>query len=97
MIRHIVLIRCTADAPADLVERIEEDLNVLDVDGRIAVAVLRDAGMRSTSMDFAVISDFVDAASYEAYEAHPAHRKIRDEVLAPYVVESARIQLRLAS
>jgi hypothetical protein len=95
MLRNIVLVRCNERAPEDLLDRLEAELRDVEFDGRLSLMVQRDAGLRSTSMDFAVISDFVDGDSYERYDSHPDHIRIRDDLLAPFVQDASRIQLYL--
>jgi len=60
-----------------------------------SLSVRRDAGLRDGNADLAVVSDFEDAAAYQAYDADLAHARIRRELLAPVVERVERCQIAL--
>ncbi|QXJ24951.1 Dabb family protein [Actinomadura graeca] len=51
-----------------------------------------DAGVNSSSYDFAVVADFADREGYLAYRDHPAHRAVIDHFITPIVASRAAIQ-----
>jgi Stress responsive A/B Barrel Domain len=51
-----------------------------------------DAGLREGSWDFAITSDFADAAAYHAYDADEEHNRIRRELFAPQREQIVRVQ-----
>jgi len=91
MLRHVVLLRFHADAPADTASRAVAALKTLPaqipeiVSYQPAVDVVR----AERSFDVALVSDFADRAALQHYLAHPAHVRVYEEFLAPHLADLA--------
>jgi hypothetical protein len=95
VIRHIVLIRTNEHATAERIERIREELAALVVPGRFNFTMGTDLGLRDDNMNIAIVADFDDIASYQAYAVDPAHDRIRTELIAPIAAHLERCQFAL--
>lgn len=51
-----------------------------------------DAGVTEGSWDYVVVADLRDADAYPVYRDHPVHRAVVNDLIAPLVVEAARVQ-----
>ena len=79
MIRHIALFKLAPEAAAsqsDNVSRMRERLQALVgvVPGLRSMTVEPEVGLTPGNWDLALISEHDDAAAFEAYQVHPAHR-----------------------
>lgn len=45
--------------------------------------------------DYAVVADFDDPASYQDYVDHPAHERVRRDLLAPLIADRGNVQISL--
>ncbi len=95
--RHVVLFTFTPEASPEQVDALVAGLAALP--GQIpeirGYDFGPDAGLRETNEEFAVVADFDDAESYKAYSAHPAHRRLVDELLNPIVASRHSMQYEL--
>ncbi len=92
MIRNIVVGRLKDGVdPAD-VRRALAAIVSLEPVGLLDVRVGLDARLREESWDFAITSDFVDVAAYQAYDAEAEHNRIRREMFAPLAEQIVRVQ-----
>jgi hypothetical protein len=94
MIRHVALFTWTDGTTDEQRERVATELRTLPpmMTGMRAYAVGPDAGLGTGNYDFAVVADFEDLASYEAYRDHPAHRAIIEESIAPIRASRVAVQ-----
>ncbi|PRI11167.1 Dabb family protein [Leucobacter massiliensis] len=81
MIRHIVLFRFISDDPALRAEQLAEvgrrsRALVGVIPGLLALDVHANCLDDPRNSDFALVGDFEDLASVEAYVPHPAHREL---------------------
>jgi len=52
----------------------------------------RDLRLRDESWDFAITSDFVDIAAYQAYDREAEHNRVRREMFGPLCAKIVRVQ-----
>ncbi len=97
MIRHVALFAWTPEATAGQKKRVATELRALRplMTGVCAYHVGPDAGLADGNFDFAVVGDFVDAASYAAYIDHPATRAVIEQSVRPIMRERVAIQYEL--
>lgn len=92
MIRNIVVGKLKVGVdPAD-VQRALAAIVALEPTGLLDVRVGLDAQLREESWDFAITSDFVDAAAYQAYDLETEHNRIRRQMFAPLAEQIVRVQ-----
>ena len=100
-IRHAVLFRFDEAATDSQIEALAAGLsNMPDETGAVDAADYQHGpalGLNPGSWDYAVVATFADAAAYEAYRDHPAHRSLIRELLAPITAERASVQFELPS
>lgn len=95
MIRNVVLGRLDPDASEET--RFGLDAGLLGLAGMRPAGLVGpmrigfDAGLRSGSWSFAITNDWVDAASYQAYDADPEHGEFR-ALIGKACSELARVQ-----
>ncbi len=95
MIRNVVLGRLRAGAEPALIDQALAALAALEVEGVVAVHVGRDAGLRPGNWDYAITTDFVDAAAYRRYDQDEGHNQLRRELFAPLSADIARLQFEI--
>jgi stress responsive alpha/beta barrel protein len=97
MLRHVALFRFREDASPKAVAALDAGLRALPG----VVPELRgfccgsDAGLAEGTADYAVVADFDDEAGWRAYQAHPAHRRVIEELLAPVLDSRQAIQFAI--
>ncbi len=82
-LRHVACFAWNDDTgPADI-RRVEAMLAALpeQIPEIRSYSFGRDVGIREGSLDFAVVADFDDAEGWRAYQQHPGHRAVLDEML----------------
>lgn len=92
MIRNVVLGRLNDGVDRAQVEPGLAAIAALQPDGLIDCKVGVDLRLRDESWDFAITSDFVDEAAYQAYDRDDEHNRVRREMIAPLCAELARVQ-----
>ena len=96
MLHHIVVFTwnpgTTAEQVADL-ERALADLQAQVPELR-RYAYGPNLGLTAGSADFGIAAEFDDEAGWRAYDQHPAHAKVRSDVLAPMIASRAVVQFR---
>ncbi len=97
MIRHVVMFRWAADAPADVAERAAAELRTLPsvIPGIRRYELGPDAGIDQGNFHFVVVGDFDDVDAYVAYRDHPEHQRVVREVIRPAVEVRAAVQYEL--
>ncbi len=97
MIRHLVLLQLNPECPPEAVEAIAEGLRELPQ----AITEIRtlecgpDVGELHEGFNFAISADFEDLVAYRVYARHPAHRRVIEELLSPWVESRCRAQIQL--
>lgn len=94
MIRSVVLIELRAGADGDEVAAVQEGFRSLNIPGTISYTLGNDIGLREGNWSFAIVADFADADSYQAYDHDEEHNRLRAR-LAPHAAEIARVQFEL--
>lgn len=94
MIRHVVLLRWTADAAPDQHRAVVEALSALpDEIPQIARYRLgTDLGLAEGNAGLSVIADFASVADYEAYRDHPAHQHVIATLIKPILADRSALQ-----
>ncbi len=94
MLRHVVAFRWTDDTTAEDVDQIHAGLASLP--GQIpevrAYAHGPDLRVGEGTWDYGIVADFDDAAAWETYDQHPAHDKVRSEIIRPHLAERATVR-----
>lgn len=97
MIRHIVFFRWKEGTTDSEVAAVAEALStmpeVMDFIRRYEMGA--DAGISQGSADFALVADFDNEEDWRTYGAHPEHRRIVDEMIAPIAESIDRAQYRI--
>lgn len=93
MIVHVVTFTWREDAPADIAQRVVDALT--DLRGQIpelrAYRFGPDLGLGGNA-DFAVVAEFDDIDGWRAYDQHPAHVRIKTELILPAATARAAAQ-----
>jgi hypothetical protein len=92
VIRNVVLGRLRAGVERAEIEPALAAIVALHPDGLLDCRVGVDEGLRDESWDFAITSDFVDAAAYRAYDREAEHNRVRREMFGPLCADIARVQ-----
>ena len=97
MVRHVVLYSFVPEHPPEGRAAIVEGLVALVgvVPGLVAMKVGTDLGLMEGNFDLGIVADFVDAAAFDTYVAHPAHVEVRDTLIRPVTTNRAAIQYEL--
>lgn len=82
MIRNVVLVRLKPGQDATAVAEIQEGLRNLDCPGTLSYTVGDDLGLREGNWSFAIVADFADIDSYQAYDQDAEHNRIRARIAA---------------
>ncbi len=87
MLTHVVLIRFKADAPAkaktELVSALRELPAVIEEIQEYRVGL--DTVFGPNSADVGLVSAFEDSAALKRYRDHPAHMKVYNERIVPFL------------
>ena len=94
MIRHIAIFTLKAGADVPKITKAVELLRDT-VPGPLRTSYGKDAGLKSGNGGFGVAFDFADEATYQAWDKHPEHERIRKELIFPEVSAIARCQFRV--
>jgi hypothetical protein len=96
-LRHIVTLTFRDDTTPEQVESIAGALRELP--GQIpelrGYVVGTDAGLSEGHAHLAVVADFDDAAGWEAYRDHPAHRAVITQQIVPLLTSRSAVQHEL--
>jgi hypothetical protein len=97
MVRHLVLMRFREDCPRQAMDAAVKALRTLpgQIPEILAMTAGLDLGLIPGTCDLGVVVDFAEPGDYLTYAQHPAHRKVIEELLDPWVVERNRVQLQL--
>ncbi len=94
MLRHVVLLRWVPGASAEQRRAVTDGLARLP---RVVPEIRgyrfgADAGISPGNWDLAIVADFEDTEAYLRYAAHPAHRSVITEQIAPILSERTAVQ-----
>ena len=92
MIRNVVLGRLRDGVGQAEIEPALAAIVALDPPGLLDCRVGRDLRLRDESWDFAITSDFADAAAYQGDDREAGHNRVRREMFVPLCAEIARVQ-----
>ena len=94
MIRNVVLVKLKAAADAAEVAEIQDGFRNLECPGTVSYTIGDDLGLRGGTWSFAIVADFIDVASYRAYDLDAEHNRYRAR-LSPLAEQIARVQFDL--
>ena len=94
MIRNVVLVKLKAGQDPAEVAEIQEALRNLDCPGTLSYTIGDDLGLREGTWSFAIVADFKDADSYQAYDQYAEHNRVRAR-LARMAEQIARAQFQV--
>jgi len=98
VLRHVAMFRWKEGTSDEQVDAIEVALATLPG----AIPELRDyhfgrdMDLEPASFDFCVVADLDDEQSWAIYRDHPAHRKIIDELIKPFVETRVALQYAIS-
>lgn len=94
MIRHVVLFTWDDGMTDELERQFAAELTALapKLSGLRAYHAGPDAGLVEGNVDYAIVADFVDEASYLAYRDHPEHQDIITRLSRPHAKSRASVQ-----
>lgn len=96
MLRHVVMMRLTAEATEADRAAIVEGLRGLP--SRIpeirSYSVGADAGLAEGNFELVVVGDFDDDDGYAAYAANADHQEVIATLIRPFLAERAAVQYR---
>ena len=94
MIRHVALLRFTEAATPEAIDALTDALLGLPdaIEEIAAFTCGPDLGRGPTSLDYAVVADFVDMDGYRTYAAHPTHLDVIARHIAPILDHVVRVQ-----
>lgn len=98
MIRHCVMFRWKADAPANTVATLSAALAELPrlIPVIKAYSFGTDIGVNEGNDEFVVVADFDTIEDYVAYRDHPEHKKAVVEHVVPNIADRHAVQFEVA-
>jgi hypothetical protein len=97
MIRHCVMFRWKADAPANIVETLS--IALAELPGLIpeieAYSFGPDIGVNQGNDEFVVVADFATVDDYVVYRDHPDHKKAVADHVVPNISERHAVQFEI--
>ena len=96
-LQHTVLLMLAPDVADEHVAAIVAGLAALPglVETLDAIEVERDLGVDPRSAQLLVRARFPSIDAWQAYQDHPSHRAVIDELIAPVLVSRSAVQHRL--
>ncbi len=94
MLRHVVMIRLSAEATEADAAAIVDGLETLPelIPEIRSYTIGRDAGLAEGNFDLVVVGDFDDEAGYQAYATNADHVAVIQERIKPFLAERAAVQ-----
>ncbi|HVB53591.1 MAG TPA: Dabb family protein [Candidatus Acidoferrales bacterium] len=95
MIKHVVLMRFRDDSPPGTVAAVVAGLAALpaQIPEIRSMSSGPDLGVIPNGCDLAIVVEFANSEDYLVYANHPAHRRVIEELIEPFVVERHRSQI----
>jgi hypothetical protein len=94
MIRNVVMMKLVPGYDHARMQELVARLERLHCEGTLSYTVGWDLGARDGNWTLAIVADFKDLESYQAYDADAEHNAIRAE-LGPSLEAIARVQFSL--
>jgi len=96
MFHHIVMFRFKDGTDSRQIDAITEGLSTLpsEIDVLVAYRFGPDVGITEGSWDYGVAADFAAEAHYADYSIHPAHLRVVEDRVKPFIEDVARAQFR---
>ncbi len=97
MLKHVVLLRFREDIPPGTLTAALAGLRALptQIPEIRSMSTGRDTGLIPNGCDLAIVVEFATVDDYLVYAEHPAHRRVIEELLDPFVVERHRAQIEV--
>jgi len=97
MIRHVVVFSWDDEMTGEMEKQFAAELTALAprMAGVRSYHAGPDAGLVEGNGDFAVVADFDDADSYQAYRNHPEHQDIISRFSGPHARTRASVQYEI--
>jgi hypothetical protein len=97
MLRHLVLLKWTAEATADQISSVVDGLRGLPV---VIPQIRRyeigtDLRLRGGTFDLALVAEFDNADDWRVYAGHPDHVAIINDRILPILADRASVQHEL--
>ena len=97
MLRHLVLLKWTAEATAAEISSVVDGLRglpaVIPEIRRYEIGT--DLGLREGTFDLALVAEFDDADGWRVYAGHPEHVAVINDRIMPILADSASVQHQL--
>jgi hypothetical protein len=97
MIRHVAVFRWVEGTTPQQVQAVADALRAIppQLTGVRSYEVGSDLQLGEGRWDFAVVGDFDDVESYQAYVDHPAHQAVATDLFPPIRAERAHVQIEV--
>lgn len=95
MIRNVVVGKLRDGVALEEVQPGLDAIAALESPGLLACRVGTDLRLREEPWDFAITNDWVDEASYRAYDLDGEHQRIRRDLFAPLCAQIVRVQFEV--
>ena len=94
MIRHVVLLRWTAESTPEQHQTVLDELGALPgaIPEIARYRLGRDLGLAEGNASLSVIADFASLADYEVYRDHPEHQRVIAERIKPILAVRSALQ-----
>ena len=97
MLRHVVMFKFKADAPADAAASLEQGLSRLakSIPEIAAYDYGRDLALREGNFDICLVAEFADAEAFDRYVVHSDHQRFIQQQLTPVVAQRVSVQFEV--
>ena len=97
MLRHVVMFKFKADAPADAAASLDQGLSRLakSIPEIAAYDYGRDLALREGNFDFCLVAEFADAEAFDRYVVHSDHQRFIQQQLTPVVAQRVSVQFEV--
>lgn len=94
MLVHVVLLKFAPRMGEERLEELVRSLRALPgvIPEIVSYTVSRDAGLAADNAEISVIAHFADEAGWRTYSDHPAHRRVIEEQILPYLERRSATQ-----
>ncbi len=97
MIRHVIMLKLKPEASEEQIAALTtawDDFRTR-YRGLLGLTFGRDLGLRDGNMSLAAVFDFVDEASFRAFDTDDHHNQVRREILPPITEQAERCQFNV--
>lgn len=97
MIRHVVFLAWKDGTTEEEIRAVGDGLRALPavIPEIEAFSCGPDLGLTGQDYDFALVGDFADEAAWRAYQEHPDHVALLEDVIAPITTRRTRVQFEV--